>query len=136
VTGIINLLGIDFIAVLYLIIYIGAVLVLFLFVIMLVNIRILVIGQSFNTYVPIATLFVLVSAMLIAILHVSTTIHLTLFTPYNNWALAFFITPNTLLIGRVMYTEQALNIILISVVLLLSLLGAVMLTKIGYDECK
>ena len=37
-------------------------------------------------------------------------------------------------IGQVLYTEHVLNIVLVSIILLLSLIGAVMLTKIGYDE--
>ena len=52
-TGLLLLLGVEFIAMLFLVVYIGAITVLFLFVIMMLNVKIIEFNEKFITYLPI-----------------------------------------------------------------------------------
>ena len=53
-------LGADFIGLIILIVYIGAIAVLFLFVVMMLNIRLLEISSTFSVYLPLAFLLSLI----------------------------------------------------------------------------
>lgn len=52
-TVLLILLGVEFIAMLFLVVYIGAITVLFLFVIMMLNVKIIEFNEKFITYLPI-----------------------------------------------------------------------------------
>lgn len=53
VTVLLILLGVEFIAMLFLVVYIGAITVLFLFVVMMLNVKIIEFNEKFITYLPI-----------------------------------------------------------------------------------
>jgi NADH-quinone oxidoreductase subunit J len=58
-------LNVEFIAMLFLVLYIGAIVVLFLFVVMMLNVRIIELKERVISYVPIATIIVLIFFLLI-----------------------------------------------------------------------
>ena len=53
------ILGLDFTAVIFIVIYVGAIAVLFLFVIMMLNIRLVELEQTYLQYIPLGGLIVL-----------------------------------------------------------------------------
>ena len=56
VTFVLILLGVEFIAIIFLIVYVGAIAVLFLFIVMMLNIRVVELGEILNRYFPLATI--------------------------------------------------------------------------------
>jgi NADH-quinone oxidoreductase subunit J len=58
-------LNVEFIAMLFLVLYIGAIVVLFLFVVMMLNVRIIELRERVISYVPIAIIIVLIFFLLI-----------------------------------------------------------------------
>jgi NADH-quinone oxidoreductase subunit J len=62
-------LGADFIGLIILIVYIGAIAVLFLFVVMMLNIRVLELSSTFSIYLPLALFLSFIFFLLIFILY-------------------------------------------------------------------
>jgi NADH-quinone oxidoreductase subunit J len=58
-------LNVEFIAMLFLVLYVGAIVVLFLFVVMMLNVRIIELKERVISYVPIATIIVLIFFLLV-----------------------------------------------------------------------
>jgi NADH:ubiquinone oxidoreductase subunit 6 (subunit J) len=58
-------LNVDFLAMLFLVLYVGAIVVLFLFVVMMLNVRILELKERVISYLPIAIIIVSVFFLLI-----------------------------------------------------------------------
>ena len=52
-TGFLLILGVEFIAMLFLVVYVGAITVLFLFVVMMLNVKIVELNERFLRYLPI-----------------------------------------------------------------------------------
>ena len=151
------LMGINFIGITYIILYVGAITVLFLFVIMMINIRlldILEIGSEYTKNLPLAflvgTLFVyeIFSVIPFSFNNVSNTI-LDLLIKLNGFILNYEITirgvnnafnpviADTALtpflqieaIGQGLYTYGASWFIIISIILLLAMIAPIFISK-------
>ena len=126
--GLLLLLNLDFFALIFLIVYVGAVAVLFLFVVMMLNVaeqkQSWFIGRK-STHIP-------------AGLIVSVLIFLELLVVVGGWkykddlmtsnTLNLSNVSNTHQLGLVMYTDYILYFQLAGVVLLLAMIGAILLT--------
>lgn len=121
-------LGVEFLALLFLIVYVGAIAILFLFVVMMLNINLEELLDNTSKYAPIS---VIVGTFLALELNYVMEIN-----PYNwetisyiDWSKSFngFDT-NILLLGQYLYTEYYLYFIIASMVLLVSMIGAIILT--------
>ncbi len=124
--GILILLGAEFLAMLLIVVYVGAIAVLFLFVVMMMDIRISHLKQGFLGYLPIG---ILISLILLG--------ELTLVG--MNWVVSdqlhlqskLSIEPmrsNIQSIGDVLYTEYVYFFELASLILLVAMIGAIILT--------
>jgi len=116
----------EFLAMILLIVYIGAVAVLFLFVIMMLDINITKLRLSFLNYLP-AGLFV-GSIILLELIYVVSQSRLTLYTKKMNSNLNNQLFENTKLIGSILYTEYFLLFQLSGIILLIAMIGAIFLT--------
>ena len=151
ISGYLMLIGMNFIGISYLLVYIGAVSILFLFILMLINIRISEIQTESNNSLPLAI-----------IISISFYIALYDIVPYklterntNEHSITSFLAPNffkdssindiKLLncptwdanlievlhitsIGNVLYTNYFLWLILASIILLLAMVGTIIIT--------
>lgn len=123
----------EFIALMFVIIYVGAIAVLFLFIVMMLDIKISIINRDTLKYFPIG--FLIGSLFLLEIFYVLTENfecnmydHSTLINYYVNWydKLDFFSDIEA--IGQVMFTQYVLQFLIAGNILLLATLAVVVLT--------
>ncbi len=126
--GLFMLLGAEFIAMILIVVYVGAVAVLFLFVVMMLDEDFVALRQGFLQYLPIGGLVgLIVLAELVMVV--------------GGWAIssdaaalrasptpAMAEVPNTLAIGRVLYTDYLFFFQAAGLILLVSMIGAIVLT--------
>ena len=119
--GLFILLGAEFLAMLLVVVYVGAVAVLFLFVVMMLDINYSELREGFQKYMPLG---LGVAALLLA------EILLTLFSQAELRSTATMTseTHNTLELGRVLYTDYICLFQLAGLILLVAMIGAITLT--------
>ena len=131
------LLGFNFIGLSYLLVYVGAVSILFLFILMLINVKISELSSNTNNSIPLAILVAiffnyLISEILPENLAISiyklyakkNVCYITGTTWDNNLSETSHITT----IGNIMYTNYNMWLILTSIILLLAMVGAITIT--------
>ena len=124
--GIFLILGAEFLAFILVIVYVGAVAVLFLFVVMMLDVEFKSISSTVIGYLPIGlTIGVIILAELMLVLFtwkrdysVTDNLSLSTDTQYSN----------TEIIGLVLYTDNILFFQLAGLILLASMIGAIILT--------
>jgi NADH-quinone oxidoreductase subunit J len=140
--GLLILLGVEFLAMLFLIVYVGAVAVLFLFVMMMLNIKISESSNSIYRYLPIGLflsilflfeIFIIVEGDLNSIEMFSFTQakYLSLENQFLNnvcWVDNVIASSNVDVIGSVLFTFNVYFFIITSFILLVSMIGAITLT--------
>lgn len=132
VTGLLILLGVDFLSMLFLVVYVGAVAVLFLFVVMMLNIKILSFYSFFFRYFPLTVLFLLyfffpmLSNLIYLDLH--NLLYNLYFNPINCWSCYTFQVENIFVLGSVLYTFYFCHFLFCGVILFIAMLGAISLT--------
>ena len=135
VAGLLILLGLDFFAMIFLVVYVGAIAVLFLFVVMMLNIKLAEINEKRLRYLPIGGLlgilflfeiFLIVDNDLIPLVSHSHSFYSTgEFTQYSS--LIESVT-NIESVGLLLYTYYFYFFILASLILLVAMIGAIVLT--------
>jgi len=124
--GLFILLGAEFIAFILVIVYVGAVAVLFLFVVMMLDINFREMRQGFKRYLPIgATVGIILLAQLVLVLSAwvvdpTGLAPTTPLTPDN--------VENTRAIGQVLYTQYFYPFQVCGLILLVAMMGAIVLT--------
>ncbi|MDF1790626.1 MAG: NADH-quinone oxidoreductase subunit J [Thalassobaculaceae bacterium] len=124
--GLFVLMGAEFLAMILVVVYVGAVAVLFLFVVMMLDINFVELRQGFARYLPVGALIGLVLlAELVLIAGVWT------FAPDVTASAAAPIpegVTNTEALGQVIYTQYVLAFQAAGMVLLVAMIGAIVLT--------
>ncbi|GER01419.1 NADH:ubiquinone oxidoreductase subunit J [Iodidimonas gelatinilytica] len=125
-SGLFLLLGAEFLAMLLIIIYVGAVAVLFLFVVMMLDINYTEMREGFLQYLPIGALIgLIVLVELIMVVGVWQVAPEIIATP------AVAVAPdltNTEALGAVLYTQYIYAFQAAGIVLLIAMIGAIVLT--------
>ena len=125
--GLFVLLGAEFLAMLLIVVYVGAVAVLFLFVVMMLDVDFAALRQGFTQYLPIGGLVggVLAVEMVLVSAAVATqgAAGKNAVTDANAGAVS-----NTEAIGRVLYTDYIFFFQAAGLVLLVAMIGAIVLT--------
>ncbi|MBS9476277.1 NADH-quinone oxidoreductase subunit J [Ancylobacter radicis] len=124
-SGLFILIGAEFLAMLLVVVYVGAVAVLFLFVVMMLDVDFVELRQGFLQYLPVG---VLVGLVFLA----------ELVLVFGSWSFGEGVTgavatvvsdvPNTVQIGRVLYTEYVYFFQAAGLILLVAMIGAIVLT--------
>ncbi|MBC7786869.1 MAG: NADH-quinone oxidoreductase subunit J [Methylophilaceae bacterium] len=128
--GIWVLLQAEFLAIALLVVYVGAVMVLFLFVVMMLDINLDKLREGFWDYLPVAGFIgVLMAGEMVLILGSN---HFAIITAVEKSAGY----SNTAELGHVMYTQYLLPFELASVVLLVAIIAAIALTLRDRKETK
>lgn len=123
--GLFLLMGAEFLAMILIVVYVGAVAVLFLFVVMMLDVDFAELKQGFAKHLPLGIILGLVLfielAMVIGTYVVSPDA--TLVTPTLDTSLS-----NTEALGRVLYTDYIYYFQTAGLVLLVAMIGAIVLT--------
>ena len=128
--GLFVLMGAEFIAMILVIVYVGAVAVLFLFVVMMLDNNFVELRQGFLQYLPTGALIglVLLAELILAL---GSGLPEPAYPPV--WAGG---TTNTRAIGNVLYTDHVYLFQAAGVILLVAMIGAIVLTLRSRDGVK
>ena len=121
----------EFLALTLVLVYVGAVMVLFLFVVMMLDINFDQMREGFWKHLPIAATVAIAMVAQMALLLWSKSMHLHVISPNVPQAAS-----NTKALGRMLYTEYLLPFELAAVVLLVAMVAAIALTFRGRKESK
>jgi NADH-ubiquinone oxidoreductase chain 6 len=127
-------LGINFIGLSYLLVYVGAVSILFLFILMLINIRVSELISNTNNNIPLAVLVILALFIPYNNLFVFTRTSLmqdkaeVFFMSSNNWDNHIINNLDISSIGNIMYSNYSIWLLITSIILLLAMVGSIVIT--------
>ena len=126
-SGLFVLLGAEFLAMILVIVYVGAVAVLFLFVVMMLDINFVKLREGFLQYLPFGALLGIVLIIELGILFLTRS--------FSENSLSKFVESpkineieNTKLIGQVLYTEYFYLFQISGLILLVAMIGSITLT--------
>ena len=126
--GIFVILHAEFLAMILIIVYVGAVAVLFLFVVMMLDIKSTISKENILQYMPIGLLVGLVFIAELVIVLINTKLDLTSIQILSNPMSNFVGQSNTEAIGSVLYTNYILYFQLSGIILLVAMIGSIVLT--------
>lgn len=125
------LINLTFIGLSYILVYIGAISILFLFILMLINIRISELISTNNNYMPLAIfslitiIYTLGKNMYTNEINYKEVID---FSTGANWENVLIDISHINAIGNIMYSSFFIWLIIISLILLLSMVGSIIIT--------
>ncbi len=122
------LMGAEFLAMILVVVYVGAVAVLFLFVVMMLDINFVELRQGFLQYLPIGGLIGLILFVELAAIVGTWAIAPEAAQQFERPTPAAAEVSNTLALGRILYTDYAYLFQLAGVILLVAMIGAIVLT--------
>ncbi len=141
------LLGVKFIGISYLLVYVGAVSILFLFILMLINIRVSELISDTNNNIPLALVTILTFVVLFTTVMpeisdksgmMGQEVYTFLYDIVNtdnleyvtskNWDGNLVDNTDIISIGNIMYTSYSIWLLITSIILLLAMVGAIVIT--------
>lgn len=137
--GLLILVNLDFFAMIFLVVYVGAIAVLFLFVVMMLNIKVAEINEKKLRYLPIGgvvgILFLLQVVMildndLIPLLVYENFQAVESYIPlhFTNWPISVETVPTIQALGNLLYTYYFSFFLIAGLILLVAMIGAIVLT--------
>lgn len=124
--GLFVLLGAEFLAMLLVVVYVGAVAVLFLFVVMMLDVDFAALRQGFAQYMPLGGL--VAGILAVEMIVVSSTVATNGAASVNEAPVVATDISNAESIGRVLYTDYIYFFQAAGLVLLVAMIGAIVLT--------
>ncbi|MEO1190115.1 MAG: NADH-quinone oxidoreductase subunit J [Pseudomonadota bacterium] len=122
------LMGAEFLAMILVVVYVGAVAVLFLFVVMMLDINFVELRQGFLQYLPVGALIGLILFVELAFIMGAWAIAPEASTLVEQPQQPVSEVSNTLALGRVLYTDYAYLFQISGLILLVAMIGAIVLT--------
>ena len=126
--GLFVLLGAEFLAMILIVVYVGAVAVLFLFVIMMLDVDFAELRQGFIQYLPIGALVGIVFLAELLLVVGAWTIAPAITESIAAPIPPFYSVTNTEALGQVLYTRYVFFFQAAGVILLVAMIGAIVLT--------
>jgi NADH:ubiquinone oxidoreductase subunit 6 (subunit J) len=137
--GLLVLLGLDFFAMIFLVVYVGAIAVLFLFVVMMLNIKLAEINEKRLRYLPIGGLLGLLFLFEVLLIVDNDLIPLLYYDnigaileyqqlDFVNWLGSVHTVTNIQALGNLIYTYYFYFFLMASLILLVAMIGAIVLT--------
>jgi NADH-quinone oxidoreductase subunit J len=128
--SILIILHIEFLALLYIIIYVGAIAVLFLFVVMMLNVKI---KKATNLYYLLTLVFFNIIFLFVLYSFLDNVFSFFKINAYINFNPDFFIVnvdnlSNIFVFGQVLYNYYLICFLLVGILLLVAMIGAIVLT--------
>lgn len=137
VVFLIFLLEAEFLALAFIGVYLGAVTVLFLFIVMMLNIKAIDFSKEIIYSLPIASIFGFIFIYLLYFIS-SNNVNINGFSfsffhvDYFNWGSIMINVPNINVFGFLLYNDFAPFLLIVGVILLIAMIGAIILTKKNY----
>lgn len=147
IAGYLILLGVKFIGISYLLVYVGAVSILFLFILMLINIRVSELISDTNNNIPLALLTILTFVVLFTTVMPDVSVNYGMmgkqvytflqdivntdnlqYVTSKNWDGNLVDNTDIISIGNIMYTSYSIWLLITSIILLLAMVGAIVIT--------
>lgn len=150
ISSLLIIIGFTFIGLSYILVYVGAVSILFLFILMLINIRISELSDETNNDIPLAILIVMLFFYIIRQILPSNILYLNQFNYLNknnieliddcviteqivqasskSWDTNLVDITHITGIGNVIYTNYAIWLVITSIILLLGMVGSIVIT--------
>jgi NADH-ubiquinone oxidoreductase chain 6 len=147
IAGYLILLGVKFIGISYLLVYVGAVSILFLFILMLINIRISELISDTNNNIPLALVTILTFVVLFTTVIPEVSVDFGMmgkqvytilqdilnidnleYVTSKNWDGNLVDNTDIISIGNIMYTSYSIWLLITSIILLLAMVGAIVIT--------
>ena len=125
--GLFVLLGAEFLAMILVVVYVGAVAVLFLFVVMMLDINFIKLREGFLQYLPFGTLLGIVLIIELSILFLTKSFSNSNLINYSS-SPTINDTENTKLIGEILYTDYFYLFQICGLILLVAMIGSITLT--------
>ncbi len=126
-SGIFVLLGAEFLAMILIIVYVGAVAVLFLFVVMMLDINFVKLREGLLQYLPFGVLLGIVLIAELGILYLTKSFSEMSLVNYLDFP-KITSTENTKLLGSILYTKYFFLFQLSGLILLVAMIGSITLT--------
>ena len=126
--GLFVLLGAEFIAMVLVVVYVGAVAVLFLFVVMMLDINTTIMREGFLKYLPIASIILLIFLIELITVFIGAYSGEDIFVLTREPIPDPLMVTNTESIGNILYTDYIYLFQSAGVVLLVAMIGAIVLT--------
>ena len=126
-SGLFVLLGAEFLAMILVVVYVGAVAVLFLFVVMMLDINFVKLREGFLQYLPFGALLGIVLIIELGILFLTKSFSENSLTKFVELPIINDVE-NTKLIGRVLYTNYFYLFQISGLILLVAMVGSITLT--------
>jgi NADH-quinone oxidoreductase subunit J len=126
-SGLFVLLGAEFLAMILVVVYVGAVAVLFLFVVMMLDINFIKLREGFLQYLPFGALLGIVLIVELGILFLTKSFSQNNLITYSNFP-AIAEIENTKMLGSVLYTKYFFLFQISGLILLVAMIGSITLT--------
>jgi len=130
--GLMLLLGAEFIAMLVVIVYVGAVAVLFLFVVMMLDIDFAQLRSGFTANLPFG---IIIAIVLLAEIVVAFSVHNT-GPAFSAGHVAATTQPNIVALGQLLYSRYLFPFEIAGLILLVAMIGAIVLTHRGRRDTR
>ena len=125
--GLFVLLGAEFLAMILVVVYVGAVAVLFLFVVMMLDINFIKLREGFLQYLPFGALLGIVLVIELGILYLTDTSS-NINTSLSSLEPSINDLENTKMIGQILYTKYFYLFQICGIILLVAMIGSITLT--------
>ena len=126
-SGLFVLLGAEFLAMILVVVYVGAVAVLFLFVVMMLDINFIKLREGFLQYLPFGALLGIVLVIELGILYL-TDISSNINNSNTPLKIQIYEIENTKMIGAILYTKYFYLFQICGIILLVAMIGSITLT--------
>ena len=126
--GIFIILGAEFLAMILVVVYVGAVAVLFMFVVMMLDINFVEMRQGFLKYLPIGGFIGTILLIELLVIVSDKTLFTSSLAPNLTHSRDSSLIPNTHALGEILYTDYIYLFQAAGIILLLSMVGAIVLT--------
>nr|QFO87201.1 NADH dehydrogenase subunit 6 [Eustigmatos cf. polyphem] len=125
------LIEIEFISLLFILVYVGAIAVLFLFVVMMLDIKISVFDKDYMIYLPLGLFlgFIFFFEVFMSLYqNFLPSVNVTNSHIYMNWILSVDNLSNIETLGQLLYTYYFFYFLIAGIILLIPMIGAIVLT--------
>ena len=128
--GLLILMEMEFLSLIFVVVYVGAIAVLFLFVVMMLNVKISEVEDEVLQYLPVGGTIGLIFLFLIFFIIEGDFVSFNgqANSIYLDWFQQVDVVSNIETLGQVLYTEYLVYFLLAGVILLVAMVGAIVLT--------
>lgn len=130
--GLFILWGVEFLAIVFIIVYVGAIAILFLFIVMMLNIKLVELNENMLRYLPIGAFMAIIFFFEIFLLMDNDFISLNFYKTQDffifSWDPLFISFSNLEILGLYIYTLYFSLFWMASLILLVAMIGAIVLT--------